>query len=248
VQEANRTPQEDVPDFSIVIPAYNEATIIRDSIHSLCTRLDKFSKRYEIIVAENGSNDDTADIVRRLILELPQVRLLQTQAPNYGAALRAGIITARGRYIHCDEIDICDADFHRRALELFVGDDGGFDLVIGSKTMRGARDRRPLGRRAATSLINMLLRVSLGFRGTDTHGLKALRRDTIISIVEQCVADGDMFASELVIRAERARKRIVDIPLDLQENRPTSIRLIKRVPRALKNIVQLVYVIRFQSR
>jgi glycosyltransferase involved in cell wall biosynthesis len=217
-------------------------------LQRLCGRIEKFSTRYEIIVAENGSADDTAQIVRALALELPRVRLLQTKLPNYGKALRAGIMAARGLYIHCDEVDICDADFHRRALELLVGDDGGFDLIVGSKTMRGSRDRRPLPRRAATKLFNALLRISLGFRGTDTHGLKALRRDSIISIVEQCVADRDMFASELVIRAERAGKRIVDIPLALKEHRPTSIRLAKRVPRVLKNIAQLIYVIRFQSR
>ena len=113
------------------------------------------------------------------------MRLIRTQEPNYGAALRAGIMASRGTYIHCDEIDICDADFHRRALELFVGEDGGFDLVVGSKTMQGARDGRPLSRRAATKVINGLLRMSLGFRGTDTHGLKAFRRESIMPIVER---------------------------------------------------------------
>jgi hypothetical protein len=90
--------------------------------------------------------------------------------------------------------------------------------------------------------------VSLGFRGSDTHGLKAFKKGALLPIVEQCVVDKDMFASELVIRAERARRRIVEIPLKLEEKRQPSIQLTKRVPRVLKNLAQLVWVIRVKSQ
>ena len=53
-----------------------------------------------------------------------------------------------------------------------------------------------------------------------------------------------MFASELVLRAERSRLRIVEIPLNLKEKREPSIKLTQRVPRVLKNLAQLVWVIR----
>lgn len=235
------------PLISIIIPVHNEGPIIEGSIRELCARIEKFNRSYELIIAENGSTDDTAQIARDLERELPRVKLIQLGEPNYGKALRTGIMGARGKYIHCDEIDICDADFHRRALELFVGEDGGFDMVVGSKTMHGARDQRPFSRRAATKVINGLLRISLGFRGTDTHGLKAFRRDSIMPVVEQCVVDRDMFASELVIRTIREGKRVVEIPLSLKEKREPSIQLTKRVPRVLKNLAQLIYVIRIRG-
>jgi glycosyltransferase involved in cell wall biosynthesis len=234
-------------EMSVIIPVHNEAPIIEGSIRELHARLEKFSNSFEIIIAENGSRDETADIAHELTRSMPRVRLLQIGEPNYGRALREGIKVARGKYIHCDEIDICDADFHRRARELFFGDDGGFDLVVGSKTMQGARDQRPVSRRLATKVINGMLRVSLGFHGTDTHGLKAFRREAILPVVDQCVVDRDMFASELVIRSEREGKRIVEIPLNLKEKRNPSIQLTKRVPRVLKNLVQLVYVIRIKG-
>lgn len=236
-----------VPEISVVIPVHNEAPIVEGSLRELNARLKKIGKPYEIIVVENGSKDDTAEIVAGLSGELPEVKLLRSPEPNYGAALRYGIHEAQGKYIHCDEIDICDVDFHRRAQELLIGDDGGFDMVVGSKAMAGSRDQRPFSRRVATRVINGMLRVSLGFRGTDTHGLKAFRKDTILPIVDECVVDRDMFASELVIRAERAKKRIVEIPLTLQEKRQPSIQLTKRVPRVLGNIAKLVYVIRLNG-
>ncbi len=246
---AERAPDtEDAgPEFSVVIPVFNEAAIIEGSIRELNARLKKLGRRYEIIIAENGSSDDTAAIARELAAELPAVRLIQVGEPNYGLALRRGIEASLGRYVHCDEIDICDADFHRRALELFVGDDGGFDMVVGSKTMHGALDQRPLSRRLATQVINGMLRASLGFKGTDTHGLKAFRREAILPVVRSCVVDRDMFASELVIRSERAHKRIVEIPLKLEEKRTPSVQLTKRVPRVLRNLAQLVWVIRVKG-
>ncbi len=236
------------PEVTFVIPVHNEGPIIEGSIRELRARFAKVGRRFEIIIAENGSTDDTVSIAEDLCAAFPNIRLLRAPEPNYGAALRAGIEAAHGRYVCCDEIDICDVDFHRRALELLVGDDGGFDLVVGSKVMPGARDRRPLSRRAATRIINGVLRVSLGFRGTDTHGLKAFRREALLPVVRRCVVDRDMFASELVIRAEREGLRLVEIPLNLVEKREPSIRLTKRVPRVVQNIVQLVYAIRVQNR
>ncbi len=235
------------PELSVVIPVFNEAAIIEGSIRELNARLSKLDRSFEIIIAENGSKDDTAKIARELEEELESVRLIQTGEPNYGLALRTGIQDARGKYIHCDEIDICDADFHRRALELFVGEDGGFEMVVGSKTMHGARDGRPMSRRLATKVINGMLRASLGFKGTDTHGLKAFRADAIRPIVEACVVDRDLFASELVIRSERAGKRIVEIPLTIEEKRTPSIQLTRRVPRVLGNLAELVWVIRLKG-
>jgi hypothetical protein len=62
-------------------------------------------------------------------------------------------------------------------------------MVVGSKAMKGSMDQRPLLRRAATRVINGMLRVALDFRGTDTHGLKAFRRGVLLPVVDECVID-----------------------------------------------------------
>jgi glycosyltransferase involved in cell wall biosynthesis len=101
---------------------------------------------------------------------------------------------------------------------------------------RPARDKRPLPRRVATLPINGMLRVLLGFRGTDTHGLKAFRREALLPTVRNCQVDRDLFASEFVIRAQREGKRVTEIPVHIAEKRPPSINLFKRI--------KLTYVIR----
>jgi glycosyltransferase involved in cell wall biosynthesis len=199
--------------------------------------------QFEIILAENGSRDATVDLARGLADEMPDVRTFSLGEPNYGKALRQGILMARGELVICDEIDLCDTDFYRRALALLRA--RGCDMVVGSKAMRGARDQRPILRRTATRVINGMLRVSLDFHGTDTHGLKAFRRTALEPIVHQCVIDKDLFASELVIRAGRADLSIIEIPVRLEEKRPPAINLFKRVPGVMRGLAKLTWVIRF---
>jgi glycosyltransferase involved in cell wall biosynthesis len=232
----------DPPRISVVIPVFNEEGILHDAVGELCAQLEQQGWSYEIILAENGSTDHTVELGEQLSAELAGVSLFSVPEPNYGRALREGILRARGRYIICDEIDLCDIDFHRRAMELL--EHGHAEMVVGSKAMKGASDGRPLVRRAATRVINGMLRVALDFRGTDTHGLKAFERDRLLPIVHKCVIDRDLFASELVVRAGRSKINLVEIPVRVQEKRRPAINLVKRVPNVLFNLARLTYAIR----
>ncbi|MDQ3338064.1 MAG: glycosyltransferase family 2 protein [Myxococcota bacterium] len=241
------------PDISIVIPVYNEEGILREAVTELLdglaivrSALNAPELAFEIIIAENGSRDRTAEMAEHLANEMPEVRWFSLGEPNYGKALRRGILQARGRFVICEEIDLCDLDFHRRALEHLRH--GDCDMVVGSKAMKGASDERPLFRRAATRVINGMLRVALDFRGTDTHGLKAFDRERLLPIVESCVIDRDLFTSELVIRTGRAGLHVIEIPIKLHEKRPPSINLVKRVPNVMRGLAKLTYVIRFGGK
>jgi glycosyltransferase involved in cell wall biosynthesis len=241
---SERTSSE-TPRVSIVIPIYNEEAILHAAVVDLIDRLQGFDWTYEIVLAENGSKDRTVEIANELAERFPRVRSFSVNEPNYGKALKHGILEARGHYVLCDEIDLCDTDFYERALAIL--DAGQADLVIGSKLMAGASDERPLVRHVGTLVINGMLRVALGFRGTDTHGLKAFRRDALLDVVRSCLVDRDLFASELVIRAERAGVRRQEIPIRVLEKRAPSIHLFRRVPNVLKNMAKLFVAIRIKG-
>jgi len=98
--------------------------------------------------------------------------------------------------------------------------------------------------RAATRVINGMLRVALDFRGTDTHGLKAFRREVLLETARRCVLERDVFASEFVIRAHREGKKVLEIPFTVREKRPPSINLVKRVPHVLKSVAKLAISVR----
>lgn len=238
------------PRVTIVIPIYNEEGILHAAIVDLRDRLSALDLHYEILLAENGSKDKTVEIGEQLADRFKdettgRVKLLSIGEPNYGKAMREGILAARGEFVICDEIDLCDADFHTRALEIL--ETGAADLVIGSKLAPGSADQRPVFRHVASLAYSGMLRALLGFRGTDTHGLKAFRRSTLLPIARACVVDKDVFASEFVIRADRAGIRTREIPVTVMEKRPPSINLMKRVPNVLKSVAKLTYAIRIRG-
>ena len=238
------------PHISIVIPVYNEQAILHAAIVDLRERLKPAGWTYEIIVSENGSTDRTIEIGNELAAKYSDpndgpVRTLSMGEPNYGRAMREGILASSGELVICDEIDLCDADFHRRAIEIL--ETGEADFVIGSKLAQGAADERPMLRHAASIAYSTLLKILLGFRGTDTHGLKAFRRSALIDVVSACLVEKDVFASEFVIRADRGGVKIREIPVHIIEKRPPSINLFKRVPNVLKSLVKLTWAIRVRG-
>jgi len=233
------------PHLSIVIPVYNEESIVERAAGELTQGLDARGWSYEIIFAENGSRDRTQEILEAMCSRNPRLSWFHSERPNYGVALKAGIQRARGELVVCDEIDLCDLSFYDEALPPLERREA--DLIVGSKAARGASDRRPMVRRVATRLHNGLLRVTLGFKGTDTHGLKAFRRERLEPVIERCVVDMDVFASEFVVRAWREGLAVREIPIQLQEKRQPSIHLFRRVPNVLKNVARLVYVIRVRG-
>ena len=233
------------PMVSVVIPVYNEEGIIRSSVSHLREGLREQGWSCEIILAENGSTDRTVSLCRQLASKYAEVETFSIGRPNYGKALKEGILRARGTYVVCDEIDLGDLDFYRRALRRLA--DGDAAMVVGSKVLPGAEDTRPLFRHVATLGYNAMLRLLLHFHGTDTHGMKAFRRELLVGTAGRCVVDKDVFASELVIRAERERHPVVEIPVRVVEKRSPSINLLRRVPNVLRNLTYLTYVMRLMD-
>jgi glycosyltransferase involved in cell wall biosynthesis len=230
------------PHVSIVIPVYNEEGILRGSVLELREKLRPFGFSYELVLCENGSRDRTVEIGKEIEADFPEVRMISIGQPNYGLAMKTGILAARGDMVICDEIDLCDTEFYARALALLERTDT--DLVVGSKAMVGSNDQRPWMRRVGTRMYNGLLRAVCNYRGTDTHGLKAFKREVLLETAERCVLDRDVFASEFVIRAHREKKKVVEIPFAVHEKRPPSINILKRVPHVIKSVAKLAVSVR----
>jgi glycosyltransferase involved in cell wall biosynthesis len=221
--------------LSILIPIYNEEQILERAVRDLVRELDATGYAYEIILCENGSRDRTREIGGALAGDLAGVQLLSYPEPNYGKALATGMKAATGAYLICFEIDFWDVGFISQAL-LRLDEN---DIVVGSKRATGSRDQRPFVRRLATKVFNLMLRVLLGFKGTDTHGLKALRRESVIDIVDACETDRDVFVTELIVRAQYLGLPIAEIPIQVHEIRPAPINIYRRVPKAVKQVLRL---------
>lgn len=233
---------------SIVIPVYNEEGILEEAVKRLKHDLSPFMKDFdfELILAENGSSDNTIEKGEKLAAKDPFVSIFHYPFPDYGLALQAGIRKAAGEIVICDEIDLCLPEFYEKALDLFKNTD--VEMIVGSKRAQGANDHRPVKRRFATWVLNIMLKIILGFKGTDTHGVKAFRKKPLMPVLDKCIVGKDIFASEFVIRAERMGIKIREVPISLDEKRAPSIKLMKRVPKVLSNLAYLFWNIRIKNR
>jgi hypothetical protein len=84
-----------------------------------------------------------------------------------------------------------------------------------------------------------VLRVGFGLGVSDTHGMKVLRRQPLVDLARACRFRTDLFDTELVLRAERAGLRAVEIPVAVEERRPSRSSIVSRIPRTLAGLVRL---------
>jgi glycosyltransferase involved in cell wall biosynthesis len=222
--------------ISVVMPAHNEEALLRTSVGEV-----------EVIVVENGSTDATLSIAEQLALEHAEVRVVTLDDADYGAALRRGLLDASGDAVVNFDVDYYDLDFLATAVGL-VGPGGAAAIVVGSKRAPGADDQRSWPRRLVTWGFTTLLRLLFHLRVSDTHGMKAMRRERAAELAARCRFNADLFDTELVIRAERAGLGVTEVPVTVAERRPSRTSIVRRVPRSLWGLVRLRIALSREAR
>ena len=224
--------------ISVVMPAFNEADFLERAVTDVAAGLAGGNHDAEVLIVENGSTDGTADLARRLARDVPGVRAMSLPAADYGAALRAGFLAARGDVVANFDVDYWDLGFLDAALHLLNGP-GGPDVVVGSKRAAGADDQRAWPRRAITSVFAFVLRRGFGLGVSDTHGMKAMRRAPLLPLVEQSMFGTDLFDTELILRAERAGLAVTEVPVAVRDSRPSRTSILRRGARTVRGLVRL---------
>ena len=223
--------------ISVVMPAHDEAAFIGSAVREVAEGM-RSRGPFEIVVVENGSTDDTAEVAKALAQDIPELRVLSLGAPDYGKALRMGFLAAEGEIAAFFDVDYFDLGFLDRAVSLMEAPDGPA-VVVGSKRGEGALDTRPWPRRMVTLVFSTILKVGFGLSVSDTHGMKVLRRQPLVPLAEKCRFGTDLFDTELILRAERAGLESGEVPVIVQELRPSRSSIAKRIPRTMVNLVRL---------
>ena len=149
------------PRLSLVIPAYNEASNLRRGIlEQVAEYLAGQPDPYEVLVVDDGSQDETASLVEAFAREHPAFALLREPHRGKAMAVRAGVLAARGRYVLFADLDLSTPlSYVQPFLELL---DGGWDIVIASREAKGgARMGIPFQRRAMGKVFSLLVRLLL---------------------------------------------------------------------------------------
>ncbi len=225
------------PVLTVVMPAHNEQDYLEGAVETVLEGLRTRVEPFAVLIVENGSTDATRAVARSLVASHQEVQALFLDPADYGAALRAGLLGAEGEWVVNFDVDFVDLSFLRQALE--VAEREGAAIVVGSKRSPGADDRRALGRKAVTAVFSKLLRYGFGLGVSDTHGLKLLRRPAMAPLAQVSRFGGDIFDTELILRAERAGLVVTEIPVRVNDQRPPRTPILRRIPRSLLGLAKL---------
>lgn len=223
---------------SIVFPAYQEEDFLRDGVEQVVDGMRERGVPFEVVIVENGSRDQTFEVATQLASTHPEVVALQNPEADYGKALRRGLLAARGDAVVNFDVDLFDLGFLDTATAEVLRP-GGPAVVVGSKRGVGSLDQRHWTRKVVTAVFSTLLRVGFGLRVSDTHGMKAMRREAVVPFAEQCIFGVDLFDTELILRVERAGLGSGEVPITVEERRPARTPIASRIRRSLAGLIRL---------
>jgi glycosyltransferase involved in cell wall biosynthesis len=226
-------------ECSVVIPVHNEAPYIEKFILRFWDNLGNLRKKLvEIRLVENGSTDNSLQVCHHLAEKLPNI-IVAHHIPqaSYGEAIKQGMLFAEGRIVAILECDFLDIAFLSRSIRIIEEDKG--DFVLASKRHPDSIDRRAISRRLLTYLFNTCLRLSFRFPIRDTHGLKTLRAETARHLCKIAITGGEIFQTEIVLLAYKLGFRILELPIRIDEQRSSSISVLRRVPKVIPFFFEL---------
>ena len=227
------------PAVSIVIPIFNEAETLASATQRLLSALYNCDLAAEVILAENGSQDATLAVAQELAYSHPNLRVIHREQPDYGRAMRQGFLCGEGKYLVNFSIDCIDMDFLSCALALLANGPANYDLVLGSKYVAASYDRRGVSRRLPGLMLSGLARLLFALPVADTHGLLAMRSSRLRPLIERCRSGNEIFDTELIVRAHRARLAMREIPFHVEEVRPPRQGNARRALRMLRHLGEL---------
>ena len=220
-----------VLDLSVVIPAHNEATRILPHLRSIHDSLSRQARSYEIIVVDDGSQDDTIKVVRSFAKTEPALRVIPLPTcMGKGGAVRQGMLAARGRLQLFTDADGATAFTELDRLEQAIRN--GADVAVGSRSLasqqRGFKVNARWHRSILGGCFNAMVRLG-GIRGIgDTQcGFKLFERSVSRDLFSVSTINGYGFDLELLFVAQQRGYRIAEVPVNWTDQPGSKVRLVR---------------------
>ena len=211
--------------LSIVIPVYNEELRITSTLDQVVGFLGGWSHTWEVVVADDGSTDGSADLIGQFAAEHPNVRLISLSHRGKGWAVRHGMLASNGQYRL-----LCDADLSvpiEQLERLLPPQAEGVDVAVGSREAPGSRRfGEPQRRHIMGRVYNALVRLLAVPKLRDTQcGFKCFRGEVADRLFGLQRTKGLAFDVEVLYLARKQGLRVLEIPIDWHHNRDSKVRI-----------------------
>jgi len=212
------------PVLSAVIPVYNDRESLEAAIPSSLEILETIDPEFELIIAEDGSTDGSANLVKGWETRDPRVRLLHSDVRlGRGRALTRAFHSAKGGIVCYFDVDMATDISHLPELIGAIRD--GFDIATGSRLLPESRIVRSGNREIASRGYNFLVRTFLHSAIYDHQcGFKAFQKDRILPLLSSVRDTHWFWDTEVLVRGQRANYRIREFPVRWREGRGTTVR------------------------
>ncbi len=214
-----------VPEVTAIIPVFNDRSALERAIPESLKVLSNITENFEVIVAEDGSTDGSADLVREYETKSTHVKLLHcNKRQGRGKALNRAIRQAQGSIVCYYDVDLATDMQHLP--ELIDGIRKGADISTGSRLLPESDIRRTEGREIASRSYNFLVRFVLGSKLYDHQcGFKAFNRTKILLVLPTIRSNHWFWDTELLVRAQRKGYTITEFPVRWRAGRGTTVRI-----------------------
>lgn len=204
--------------LSIVIPVYNEEKCLDRNIRLVYKEAKTITSDFEILIIDDSSNDNTLSVARKLEKEFNEIRVVHySNGPTRRENMAKSFRMTKGEVIAYLDADL---SVNPQALnEIIAPIKNGYDIVIGSRYIKGATAKRKLVRRSISFLYNLFIRIIFSSKIYDHQcGFKALTRKSALDIISDMGYDknltrGWFWDAELLIRAQKKKYKILEIPV-----------------------------------
>ncbi|MCC6281261.1 MAG: glycosyltransferase [Saprospiraceae bacterium] len=232
--------------FDVTIPVLNEAETLDRQVrilHDFLSRHFPNKAQWRIVIADNGSTDDTRHIAELLCNELPELQLVRVPEKGVGLALKTSWTQSRADIVGYMDLDLAtDLQHFIQAYHALATE--GFDVVYGTRLHRSARViGRTLKREITSRIFNLLLKTYLGTRFSDGMcGFKWLRRELVQPLMDGgAVSNGWFFSTELLAVAEWKGLKMCELPVKWTDDTTGSK---VDIPRLARQYIQAMRVLK----
>ncbi|MHC1593520.1 MAG: flippase-like domain-containing protein [Methermicoccaceae archaeon] len=235
-------------DVSLIIPAYNAADTLRRAVEVSIEQLSTITQSYEVLIAEDGSEDCTAQLAEELSqLHECVVHLHSDERLGRGTALTRAIRAARGDVVMYMDVDLATDPSHIPQLVKSV--QKGCDVATGSRLIEKSRADRPAGRLVPSVVFNTMVRWLLA-SGVHDHqcGFKAFKRESIHQILGEVRDTHWFWDTEVLVRAQQKGMSVCEHPVRWEQGEHTKVKLTHDVPYMGISILRLLWQTRLSGR